>query len=266
MGRTCERRKGRMVGRAGFQDLKTRKSSFKNSRSSSRDVVRRWERRVGHTAGTIGRSGSGSQDYHDGCEEQEQVHGLGRDQGDGGRGSKTQEPGEDEVVMEKGPYGSQRVRRGQGGLAQWQGGLVTKLWVNGLASEDRDEWTEEVKAHCDRCYDDKMGTPEVQAETVLYERNRGDILITLQGRRKRISVDRGDVEVEGQRACQLLGDRDAAMFTKGDCARGHALVRETVQGRVPCSRGVGNSSPGVSQKSLMLSWRPGCAGSVRSHC
>ena len=23
------------------------------------------------------------------------------------------------------------------------------------ASEDRDEWTEEVRAHCERCYDDK---------------------------------------------------------------------------------------------------------------
>ena len=32
--------------------------------------------------------------------------------------------------------------------------VVTKLWVNGRASVDRDEWTE-VRAHCERCYDDK---------------------------------------------------------------------------------------------------------------
>ena len=36
---------------------------------------------------------------------------------------------------------------------------VTKHWVNGRASEDRDEWTEEVRAHCERCYDDKTGSP-----------------------------------------------------------------------------------------------------------
>ena len=41
--------------------------------------------------------------------------------------------------------------------------VVTKLWVNGRASEDRDEWTEEVKAHCERCYDDKAATSEVQS-------------------------------------------------------------------------------------------------------
>ena len=38
--------------------------------------------------------------------------------------------------------------------------------VNGRASEDREEWTEEVRAHCGRCYDDKTETPEVQAERI----------------------------------------------------------------------------------------------------
>ena len=28
--------------------------------------------------------------------------------------------------------------------------VVTKLWVNGRASEDRDEWTEGIRAHCER--------------------------------------------------------------------------------------------------------------------
>ena len=42
--------------------------------------------------------------------------------------------------------------------------VVTELWVNVRASEDRDEWTEEVRAHCERCYDNKEDPPEVQAE------------------------------------------------------------------------------------------------------
>ena len=33
--------------------------------------------------------------------------------------------------------------------------VVTKFWINGRASEDRHEWTEEVEAHCEKCYDDK---------------------------------------------------------------------------------------------------------------
>ena len=37
--------------------------------------------------------------------------------------------------------------------------VVTKLWVNGRAREDRDEWTEVFRAHCERCYDDKAETP-----------------------------------------------------------------------------------------------------------
>ena len=44
--------------------------------------------------------------------------------------------------------------------------VVTQLWVNGRASEDRDEWTGEVRGHCERCYDDKAETPEVHAERI----------------------------------------------------------------------------------------------------
>ena len=33
--------------------------------------------------------------------------------------------------------------------------VVTKLWVNVRASEDSVEWTEEVRALYERCYDDK---------------------------------------------------------------------------------------------------------------
>ena len=67
--------------------------------------------------------------------------------------------------------------------------VITKLWVNGRASEDRDEWTEEVRAHCERCYDDKGETSEVQAERILCQRRRGDHCEALQGRRVTITVD-----------------------------------------------------------------------------
>ena len=30
--------------------------------------------------------------------------------------------------------------------------VVTKLWINGRASEDRVECTEQVRAHCEKCY------------------------------------------------------------------------------------------------------------------
>ena len=75
---------------------------------------------------------------------------------------------------------------------------VTKLWVNGRANEDRDEWTEEVRAQCERCYDDKTETPEVQAERFRRQRIRGDRRVSTQGRRVTITVGevlraRGDV-------------------------------------------------------------------------
>ena len=62
--------------------------------------------------------------------ESEQVHGAGRDQRGGSRGGKMQGPG------------------------QWS----RKHWINGRASEDRDEWTEEVRAR----RDDKTQMSEVQ--------------------------------------------------------------------------------------------------------
>ena len=60
--------------------------------------------------------------------------------------------------------------------------VVTKLWVNGRANDDRDEWTEEVRAHCERCYDDKAETLEVQAERLRGQRTGGDRRVALQGR------------------------------------------------------------------------------------
>ena len=37
--------------------------------------------------------------------------------------------------------------------------VLSKLRVNGRATEDREEWCEEVRLHCEKCYDDKSETP-----------------------------------------------------------------------------------------------------------
>ena len=66
--------------------------------------------------------------------------------------------------------------------------VVTKLWVDGRASEDRDDWTEEVRAQCERCYDDKAETPEVQAERIRRQKISGDRPVALQGRRVTVTV------------------------------------------------------------------------------
>ena len=60
--------------------------------------------------------------------------------------------------------------------------VVTKLWVNGRANEDREEWCEEVRLHCEECYDDKSETSEIQAERIRVQRCRGDCAVALQGR------------------------------------------------------------------------------------
>ena len=68
--------------------------------------------------------------------------------------------------------------------------VVTKRSVDGRAREDRDEWTEEVRAHCERSCDDEAETPEVQAERIRRQRDSGDRRVALQGRRIRITVDK----------------------------------------------------------------------------
>ena len=65
-----------------------------------------------------------------------------------------------------------------------------KLWVNGRVSEERDEWTEEVRAHCERCCDDKAETPEAHAERIRRQRISGDRRVALHGRRVAITVDK----------------------------------------------------------------------------
>ena len=68
--------------------------------------------------------------------------------------------------------------------------VVTKLWVNGRATENWEEWCEEVRSHCEKCYDDKSETSEKQAERIRVQRCRGDSAVAIQGRRVQITVNR----------------------------------------------------------------------------
>ena len=67
---------------------------------------------------------------------------------------------------------------------------ITKQWVNGRATEDREEWCEEVRLHCEKCYDDKSETSEKQAERIRVQRCRGDSAVAIQGREVQITVNR----------------------------------------------------------------------------
>ena len=57
--------------------------------------------------------------------------------------------------------------------------VVTKLWVN-----------RRVRAHCERCYDDKEETSEMQAERFRRQRRSGDRRVAHQGHRVMITVDK----------------------------------------------------------------------------
>ena len=90
--------------------------------------------------------------------------------------------------------------------------VVTELWVF-RASEDRDDWTEEVRAHRERCYDDKTETLDVQAERIRRQRISGDGRVVLQGRRVTITVD------------TVLRARGKMLRKRG---KGGALVRQAI--------------------------------------
>ena len=70
--------------------------------------------------------------------------------------------------------------------------VVAKLWVNGCASEDRDDGQKRsepiVNAHCERCHDDKAAAPEVQPEGTRRQRTSVDRRVALQGRRVTINT------------------------------------------------------------------------------
>ena len=50
---------------------------------------------------------------------------------------------------------------------------LKRLWVNGTAAEDRDEWEEEALRHCEKAYDDKEETNEKQRQRIEVHREKG---------------------------------------------------------------------------------------------
>ena len=64
--------------------------------------------------------------------------------------------------------------------------VVKRLW-NGRASEDREEWMEEVKVHCERCHDDKDETSQMQEDRI-QQRRRGSGLEAWTGRMMEITI------------------------------------------------------------------------------
>ena len=132
--------------------------------------------------------------------------------------------------------------------------VVTKLWINGRASDHRDEWTEEVRAHCEKSYHDKTETSEVQAERIRHQRSRGDSLAALQGQHLQITVDRVLPARRKMMKNKANGPADCLVTAMLQClqtedsVRGRALVREAIQRRMSGPRGVEDSSPCVSQE------------------
>lgn len=123
--------------------------------------------------------------------------------------------------------------------------VVTKIWVNGRASAHRDEWTEEVRAHCERCYDDKEEFPEVLVERIRRQRSSGDRRVAPQGRRVTITVDKV-LWTRGKMLRNKANGPSDSLVT--EMLRGNTLVRQALQRRMPWSRGVENSSPVFRKK------------------
>ena len=55
-------------------------------------------------------------------------------------------------------------------------------WINGKVSENRDEWMEEVKTHCEGCHDNKDESSQVQEERIQEQRRREIVVRRAKGR------------------------------------------------------------------------------------
>ena len=78
----------------------------------------------------------------------------------------------------------------QENVSEVQRPIVKRLWINGKAGEDRDEWAKEVKAHSERCCDDKDKTSQMREERIQEPRPRGDCLEAwLEGRLRSLSSE-----------------------------------------------------------------------------
>ena len=63
-----------------------------------------------------------------------------------------------------------------------------RLWINGKVSEDRDD-DKEVRTHCERCYDDKNESSQVQEERTQEPRRREDGRKAWEGKTIMVTVE-----------------------------------------------------------------------------
>ena len=58
---------------------------------------------------------------------------------------------------------------------------LTELYVKGYFTEDRKEWQQELRRHCDEVYTDQEETNEIHQDRIDYFKKRGDRHFTVEG-------------------------------------------------------------------------------------
>ena len=66
---------------------------------------------------------------------------------------------------------------------------LSELYVDGMITEDRDEWREELQRHCEEVFADHEETRRVQEKRIDCLRKNGDRHFTDDGRRVEIPID-----------------------------------------------------------------------------
>ena len=61
--------------------------------------------------------------------------------------------------------------------------------VKGHFTEDRKEWQQELRRHCDEVYTDQEETNEIQEDRIDYFKKRGDRHFTVEGRFAEVTLD-----------------------------------------------------------------------------
>ena len=85
----------------------------------------------------------------------------------GDRGAEMRESCVEEIPQEKSQEGQENLMPGCVRFPEvrpFRDPSRKRLRINGRASEDREEWMVELKSHCERCYDDKDETSQMQED------------------------------------------------------------------------------------------------------
>ena len=119
--------------------------------------------------------------------------------------------------------------------------VVKKLWVDGRAGEDREEWVEVVRPTAKDATTTKARRRRCRRRG--FENNDAEVTPGLLGKDEK----KENGEEQGERSEQLLGDRDAEQSPNGGRVRDHPLVREEVQKRLQSARGLENPASCVTE-------------------